>query len=422
VDLATYFLRRGYDLVRPGGELCFITTNSIAEGDTLTAGLAAIVDNWGGAVVDALRSQRWEGSATVSVSVVHLHHGAWSGSRTLDGKEVETISASLTTGAGGTAVPLAENGGLISKGSNPLGTGFQLDAEEAGRLLAAESRNAEVVKPLYGSIDVTQAVDTSPRRWIIDFGGRDVDQAATYPEPFAIVSTRVKGERLARDGAGEFRVRRRAYRERWWQFAERSARLYERIESHGLARVIAMPEVSKCMLPAFLPAGSVVYFQTLFIISSDSEELFGLLTSSFHWLWAARSGGASSLETRPRYHQERCFETFPRPGLSAAVAVAARTLDAHRSTMMLERAVGMTDIYNLVTSPDEHAGDVTELRTCHQHLDAAIATAYGWEDLDITLGLHPTERFGARWTLRPESQREVERRLLELNSERHSRS
>ncbi len=152
-------------------------------------------------------------------------------------------------------------------------------------------------------------------------------------------------------------------------------------------------------------------------------------SSSAHGIAAGGISGLSRGRTHPvgwtsraRVVQERCFETFPRPGPSAAVAVAARTLEAHRSTMMLERAVGMTDIYNLVTSPDEHAGDVTELRTCHQQLDAAVATAYGWEDLDITLGLHPTERFGARGTLQPESQREVERRLLELNGERHSRS
>jgi len=49
-----------------------------------------------------------------------------------------------------------------------------------------------------------------------------------------------------------------------------------------------------------------------------------------------------------------------------------------------------------------------------------VATSYGWGDLTDLLsdGNHVTDRIGDRWTVQPEAQREIERRLLALNLER----
>jgi hypothetical protein len=47
IDLAAYFVRRGFDLIRDGGELCFITTNTIGQGDTRDASLVPITSTWG---------------------------------------------------------------------------------------------------------------------------------------------------------------------------------------------------------------------------------------------------------------------------------------------------------------------------------------------------------------------------------------
>jgi len=53
----------------------------------------------------------------------------------------------------------------------------------------------------------------------------------------------------------------------------------------------------------------------------------------------------------------------------------------------------------------------------HRALDVAVAVAYGWVDLDAATldhGHHATS-FGVRWASTPPMQREIERRLLELN-------
>lgn len=415
VDLAAYFLRRGFDLVRDGGELCFITTKSIAEGDTLEAGLSLIVNEWAGSIADAISSVPWEGAAVVSVSAVHLHRGSWNGQRSLNGRQVEYIGPALDVGSGGMAAPLRANSGLIFKGSNPLGTGFQLKPDRANRLLQVDPRNGEVVRPFFGSTDLVQSADLQPRRWIIDFGGRSAEEASSYREPFEIVEALVHPEREAVDASGAFKVKRQAYRDRWWQLAERSARLYREIA--GLQRVIAIPEVSKVMLPIFVSTGAV-YYQTIFVIASDDYGLFGLLTSSFHWLWAARGGGASTLDTGPRYHQERCFETLARPGLTDAVVRASVYLDKERTSMMIRRREGLTKIYNRLTDVAQHDDDVERLRRSHVELDLAVADAYGWTDIEFDHGVHDHPRFGKRWLPKPAAQREIERCLFALNAER----
>ena len=70
-DLAAYFLRRAFDLLRPGGTAGLIATNTVAQGDTRCTGLGWICTN-GGHIYDACKRVRWPGVAAVIVSVAWL--------------------------------------------------------------------------------------------------------------------------------------------------------------------------------------------------------------------------------------------------------------------------------------------------------------------------------------------------------------
>lgn len=387
----------------------------MADGDSLTAGLGTIVTQWDGQVVNAIRSALWEGQAAVDVANIHLHKGPWAGVRTLDGEVVEEIAPTLTSGYRATAAPLPENLGKVLKGANPLGTGFQIPPDRAKSMIDGDPSYAEVVKPVFGTEDLTGSPVPEANRWIIDFGGRSLEEASRYPDAMAIIERDVKPYREELTTEGEFRVKRKAYRERWWQLAERSARLHSAID--GAGRVLGMPETSKSMLPAFLPGGGV-YLQSLFVFLESDDALFGLLTSSVHWLWAARPGGASGMRTFPRYHQERCFQTFARPHDASSIGAAAGELNAWRGGVMAERNAGMTSIYNLVNDTTEASSDVQKLRDLHVTLDLVVLTAYGWQDLDLDYGVHDHPRFEPRWLPAPPAQRKIEERLLALNAER----
>ncbi len=86
---------------------------------------------------------------------------------------------------------------------------------------------------------------------------------------------------------------------------------------------------------------------------------------------------------------------------------------------MLERDEGLTKTYNRFHDPDESAADIQQLRHFHIEMDKAVATAYGWTDLDLGHGFHQTKQ-GTRFTISESSRREVLSRLLKLNHERYA--
>jgi hypothetical protein len=114
-----------------------------------------------------------------------------------------------------------------------------------------------------------------------------------------------------------------------------------------------------------------------------------------------------------------CFETFPFPTDSTALAAMDRSYHEHRRQIMLSRQEGLTKTYNRFHDPDESADDIQKLRELHVEMDKAVAAAYGWDDLDLGHGFHETKQ-GTRFTISESARREVLARLLKLNHERYA--
>jgi hypothetical protein len=127
----------------------------------------------------------------------------------------------------------------------------------------------------------------------------------------------------------------------------------------------------------------------------------------------------STLRTDINYSPTDCFETFPQPELPDEVGRVAKTLDARRRALMLERNEGLTKTYNRLHNPTEGAADIAELRRLHIELDCAVAAAYGWEDLGLDHGFRETPQ-GVRYTIGSVAGVEVLDRLLELNHDRYA--
>jgi hypothetical protein len=70
-DLVAHFFRRAFTLLRQGGTLGLIATNTIAQGDTRSNGLRFICNN-GGMIYNATRRYKWPGLAAVVVSLLHI--------------------------------------------------------------------------------------------------------------------------------------------------------------------------------------------------------------------------------------------------------------------------------------------------------------------------------------------------------------
>lgn len=89
-----------------------------------------------------------------------------------------------------------------------------------------------------------------------------------------------------------------------------------------------------------------------------------------------------------------------------------------RIKLMLEENLSLTQIYNRFHNPKDKNADITRLRELHVKMDNAVATAYGWSDLDLGHGFHETPQ-GVRFTLSELARHEVLSRLLRLNHERY---
>ena len=189
-DLAAHFFRRGFSLLRDGGNLGLIATNTIAQGDTRTTGLRWICKN-GGVIYDATRRLPWPGQAAVVVSVVHIGKGyqprVWRKDAgalclpcRLDGREVDSISAFLVPGAmHDDPARLRTNEGKSFIGSFVLGMGFTFDdtdrkgvassLADLRRLLKEKPSNREVIQPFIGGAELNANPTQAHHRWIINF-------------------------------------------------------------------------------------------------------------------------------------------------------------------------------------------------------------------------------------------------------------
>ncbi|MCS6840118.1 MAG: hypothetical protein NZ701_04995, partial [Roseiflexus sp.] len=432
-DLVAHFFRRAFTLIRQGGALGLIATNTIAQGDTRSSGLRWICTR-GGEIYEARKRLKWPGLAAVVVSVVHIHKGAYAGIKRLDGREVETITAFLFhRGGHDDPARLTANEGKSYQGSIVLGMGFTFDdtdtkgvatpLAEMERLIAANPACREVIFPYIGGEELNSSPTHAHHRYVINFGDRDEAECRQrWPELMAIVEAKVKPERLAlRDTADGQRLKKT-----WWLFARNRPELHAAIAP--LTRVLAISRVSNTFAFTFLPRG-MVYNEKIVVFPLETNAAFCALQARVHEVWGRFFN--SSLKDDMQYTPSDCFETFPFPEgweTHPALEAAGREYYEYRAALMRRTNEGLTATYNRFHDLYERDPAIERLRELHAAMDRAVLDAYGWRDIptdcDFFLDYEiDEEEWGSkkkpyryRW---PDAVRdEVLARLLELNAQR----
>lgn len=431
-DLIVYFVRRIFSLLREGGFTAFITTNSIKDGDNRRDGLEQIIKS-GAQINFATRAIKWPGRANVIVSLLALHRGNWAGPKTLDGVKVSTINSFLEE-AEPEKEPLEiqENYDRVFQGVIYLGDGFVLSHDEAKRIVAADSRNRDVIFPLLNGQELNNQPDQKPGRHIINFHDWPSERAEEYEGPFSIVEAKVKPERASDNRA--------LYREKWWQYAEARRKLTQRLSE--LKRCFITSRVTKYLNFSEAPA-DIVFTNNIYTFTTERWDLFCVVQSTIHESWARKY--SMSLKQDLQFSPSNCFVTFPFPaGLlqsaNSTLSTIGERYHSHRRALMLRLWVGLTDLYNLFhdreLTPAEvarvskkpaeaeagHKG-VLQLRALHRELDEAVLVAYKWTgQVGLVHDFHEVETLPendrVRYTISPAARKEVLRRLLALNHER----
>lgn len=457
-DLVAYFFLRAVSLTRENHFVSLISANAIALGDTRRSSLEAISTI--ASIHYARKNVRWPGDAAVRVAIVGVYKGKWASECILNERLVSMIDAYLREGDEGIPLEIAFNKDLCFRGTTVLGAGFVLAQQEASEYLEMDSSHANVLFRYLIGRDLNQSPQQAPSRWIINFfDWSDSKCWREYPILMKRVETLVKPERSR--SLMPHRV------EYWWQFAGRSADLYERI-----SRIEAM--IACCMVGRHLVFSRIEIDGKLPVIEAGTAVFtfsqysrFAELQSSLHNEWAWRYG--SRMKTDLRYSINDCVRTFPFPRPTSAQESDLETLGEayhqHRADLMVAMQLGLTKTYNLfhssplrVVSEDELGLDdkafaklvgkdalalrkhldktpgtitfnevmegIAQLRALHVEMDYAVAAAYGWDDIDLDLGFHEQdylpEEDRVRFTLSPAARREVLSRLLALNHARHA--
>ena len=409
-DLCAYFLLRAAKQLSHGGSFGFLATNTIAEGDTREVGLDQLYVQ-GIRFPRAIRSQKWQGTASVEVAHIWGFKGDWKGSQFLDNRPTSNITPFLTEKEQVSGPPqrLAEASGKAFIGTVVYGQGFVLTPEEAEELTKTDPRSRDVIYPYINGDDLNSSPTQTPRRYVINFGNRSEEEARKYDACFKVVEERVKPYRMT---ASE-----NSMREKWWLHQRSRPALYKAIS--GNRHVLLKALTSKHHAFAFVTCGWV-YDQTSPVFAFDDWVAFGILQSNIHESWALAYG--ASLETRPRYTPSDCFETFPFPIVQPEAKVSlnevAKAYHDWRQHVMEHTEQGLTTTYNHFHDPDEASSDIQKLRDLHVEMDQAVAAAYGWSDLDLGHGFYETKQ-GLRFTISEPARREVLQRLLKLNHKRY---
>lgn len=417
-DLVAYFFLRAFSLLNERGSLGIIATNTVAQGSTREVGLDQMVDS-GFTITYAIQSRSWPSQgANLEFAAVWGTRRVVSPQVTMvcDDESVPRISTLLEPAGRVEGRPerLIENSGIAFQGCIVLGKGFILESEEARGWIERDPRNAEVLFPYLNGEDLNSRSDCSASRWVIDFNDWSEERAAEHEAPYRRLLRDVKPERQRVKVDGSYALRK-PLPERWWQYGEKRPALRKAIASLNEVLVIAL--VSKTVMPARVPTGQV-FSHKLAVFATNRFTDQAVLSSSLHLMWVMRY--SSTMRTDLNYSPSDVFETFPRPEPTEGLEAIGRTLDAERREIMLRRELGLTKLYNLVNDPGLEAGtdpDVDRMRAIHVELDAAVAAAYGWEDLDLTHGFH-TYRKMTRWTVPPATRVELLDLLLEENHRR----
>jgi len=421
-DLVTYWFEKACAQIAVGEcqRAGLVATNSLRQKRNRPV-LERILES--GQIFNAWSDEEWinEGAA-VRVSLVCFgslsqRGRAEGGGVILNGESVANIHADLTAGGDGGndmtgAKPLKENAGWSYFGLCLAGA-FKVPSATAQAWLKLPNPhgkpNSDVLKPIYNGSDITRRWAGD---WVIDFALLDEQQAALYEAPFAYVVEHVKPTRIGNN--------RKARAEKWWRHGE--ARPGLRSKLAGLQRYIATPETAKHRFFVSFPI-SVAPEHSLIVIPSDSDALFGILSSRMHTVWALAKGGRMGMGNDPRYNSTLTFETFPFPvgarfiapnteqgvmnraptAEDVEIAAAAKTLNELRNNWLnppewtdwvrtpeeekagfplrpVAKDIGLKSDLQKRTLTNLYNARPAWLDNAHKALDAAVAKAYGWED------------------------------------------
>jgi hypothetical protein len=260
------------------------------------------------------------------------------------------------------------------QGKIPGYAGFTITAEEKATLTKDSS---DVIFPYLTGRELLDEFEIT--RWIIDFGKRDMLQAASYKSAFTHCQQTVLPEveaTLARERElrSDMISAREEHLKRWWQLWNRRDELSETLKSSH--RFIGCSRVTRRPIMVFLST-QICPSDLVQVFAFDDDYSFGILQSFLHFE-LFRKSSRMKIETDTRYSVREVFEKFPWPQTPSAVQVktvakAGRDVRSIRAEALPKAKGGLRALYRTLELPGTNP-----LKDAHEALDAAVLAAYGF--------------------------------------------
>ena len=451
-DLVTYWFEKARNQIvnNHASRAGLVATNSIRDGFGLQV-LKRVASDC--RIYEAWSDEAWinEGAA-VRVSIVCFGRQSSSAAPRLNGVAIDSIGADLAFHTGAASVlndftaarRLTGNQHAAFQGTTRSGP-FEVDGKLARNWITRPNphgkSNLDVLAPWRNGTHLQKRAEDF---WIIDFGvGMAIEDAMLYEAPFQYCKEHV---RPTRSGNRNPRLV-----DLWWHYD--GVRVGMRKEVASLDRFIATTVTSKHRTFVWLDVRTLPD-ATLCVIARADDVSFGILHSRFHECWSLRMCSWMGKGNDPRYTPTSCFDTFafpdsfnpsetvgtshyspisplklphnfptlptPQQAIALGIAQAAHDLNRLREAWLnppewVDTVPEIVPGYPARITPKPEFAKAIKERTltnlynqrpawlahAHEALDAAVASAYGWDDYTSAL-----------------SDDEILARLLKLNLER----
>jgi hypothetical protein len=412
-DLVVYFFHRIFNIFNNHGFMSLITTNSISEAGNRIDGLQKIESK---SILNmASTNVIWPGNADVTVTLITITRRKGFDQIFLNNKNIDYISSHLNNSKFQMEpFTLKESCDIASIGIYPNGD-FLLNFDEYNFIISNFPLEANLIKKYLNGQELNNQIDSKTTKYIIDLNSLTETQASKY-HTFKILVEKVKPYRddiISKGG--------QVHEYDFWKFWDKRPDLTYKLTK--IDSCFVMTRVSKYFIIQEVETDQILS-DALVVFASNDYSLFLQLQSSFHeyWSWhycsTMRNFGL-------RYTPRNAADKFPFiKGIKTWRKELFTDIKFLRSRLMNKYNVGLTGLYNLFHSKTElETEELNLLRKVHINIDNFILDTYGWNDIKLNHNFYEVEYLPendrVRFTIHPDSRKEVLKRLLELNHKIH---
>lgn len=415
IDLCVVFHRRAIDLLRPEGCYGMLATSNIAEGSAIEVGLGVIVRN--GSIHFARKGMPWPGSAAVVVAIVGFFKGEWQADCDADGRSCPRIGPRLEPEAADVWVPQAlPDAPFAFEGvNNSKGLAFVMTPDSPW-FPGLKNEPDSLLRPYITGDDITSSALNHIERWALDIADLSLDEVRRrWPLAHRFIVEEVQPTRTV--------AALKSYKgliDRWWQFWNHRADLMRRIRRRE--HFIGYSKNTKYPIGMLAPS-DWIYTNKVLLIGMERDDLYAISLSTGFRAWLEKFSGGNLGETLSLSISESVAKyPVPEPSVATEGVEAATQFNRLAVEFSAAQGGGLTDVMNGIHSPDNADATIAELRRLLSVIDAGVAAAYGWNDVDAT---YDFREFGGgsangqwRWALSADATTTLLERLVALNRER----